>query len=58
MTDALTENFLDRPFAGGWIDQIGADGAPLVDYAPASSLYHLFLAAAEMSRAFPAASDK
>lgn len=57
MIDALSENFLDKPFAGGWIDQIGADGAPLVDYAPASSLYHLFLAAAETSRAFPAASD-
>jgi mannose-6-phosphate isomerase len=52
MIDALFENFLDEPFAGGWIDRIGADGSPLVDFAPASSLYHLALAAAETSRAF------
>ena len=43
--DALFTAFLDRPFTGGWIDQIAADRAPLVDYVPASSLYHLFLAA-------------
>jgi mannose-6-phosphate isomerase len=49
MADALRDHFLDRPFAGGWIDQIGADHAPLVGYVPASSLYHLFLAAAEAS---------
>ncbi len=52
MVDALGASFLDRPFAGGWIDHIGANGVPLVDFVPASSLYHLFLAAAEMSRAF------
>ncbi len=52
MLDALAGKFLDKPFAGGWIDHIGPDGAPLVDYAPASSLYHLFLAAAETARAF------
>jgi mannose-6-phosphate isomerase len=52
MIDALAEKFLDKPFAGGWIDHISAEGIPLVDYAPASSLYHLFLAAAETSRAF------
>lgn len=59
MLDALQETFLDRPFSGGWIDQISADGVPLVDYAPASSLYHLFLAAAETSCAFvPAAGEQ
>lgn len=47
MAARLLETFLDRPFAGGWIDHVGPDGAPLVDYVPASSLYHLFLAAAE-----------
>ncbi len=52
MIDALTDAFLDKPFAGGWIDHISAEGVALVDYAPASSLYHLFLAAAETSRAF------
>lgn len=53
MIDALQGRFLDRPFAGGWIDHISAEGAPLVDHAPASTLYHLFLAAAETARAFP-----
>lgn len=47
MAERLLAAFLDRPFAGGWIDRVGADGAALVDYVPASSLYHLFLAAAE-----------
>ncbi len=50
---ALLDHFLDRPFEGGWIDHIGADGRPLVDYAPASSLYHLFLAGTEAARCFP-----
>lgn len=50
MAGALMSRFLDRPFAGGWIDHIAADGTPLVDYVPASSLYHLFLAAAESTR--------
>ena len=45
MTAILFDRFLDRPFPGGWIDHIDAGGAPLVDHVPASSLYHLFLAA-------------
>lgn len=49
MADVLLERFLDRPFAGGWVDHISADGAPLVDYVPASSLYHLMFAAADAS---------
>lgn len=47
MARALREHFLDRPFAGGWTDQRSATGASLVDYVPASSLYHLFFAASE-----------
>ena len=47
MSVTLLERFLDRPFPGGWIDHIAADGAPLVDYVPASSLYHLMFAAAD-----------
>lgn len=43
---ALLDDFVGRPFAGGWTDQIDAERAPIVDYVPASSLYHLFLAAA------------
>ena len=57
MADALMDRFLDRPFAGGWTDHIGADGRALVDYVPASSLYHLFLASAEAAR-LPAASAR
>jgi mannose-6-phosphate isomerase len=52
MSDALLENFLDRPFEGGWIDQLDAARRPLVGYVPASSLYHLFLAGAELARGF------
>ena len=54
MARALLKNFCGRPFAGGWIDQIDPDGLPLVDYVPASSLYHLFLAAAEADATFGA----
>ncbi len=43
--------FLDDAVPGGWIDRRGADGAPLVDTIPASSLYHLFLGFAEYLRA-------
>lgn len=47
---ALFAGFLDRPVAGGWIDWIGAKGEPLVDFIPASSFYHLFLAFSEYLR--------
>ncbi|RYF13451.1 MAG: N-acylglucosamine 2-epimerase [Oxalobacteraceae bacterium] len=50
MTDVLALHFLDAPFEGGWTDQISATGEALVDYVPASSLYHLFLAATEADR--------
>jgi D,D-heptose 1,7-bisphosphate phosphatase len=52
MAGTLMENFLGRPIAAGWIDHLSAKGRPLVDYIPASSLYHLFLAAAEAERGF------
>ena len=47
--ERLLATFLDRPFAGGWIDHVGEAGAPLVDYVPASSLYHLVFAASELA---------
>lgn len=50
MAALLAAHFLDRPFVGGWTDQISPAGTPLVDYVPASSLYHLFLAASEAGR--------
>lgn len=47
MAGVLLDTFVDRPFTGGWIDHVEPDLAPRVDYVPASSLYHLFLAATE-----------
>jgi mannose/cellobiose epimerase-like protein (N-acyl-D-glucosamine 2-epimerase family) len=55
MATKLMDHFLDQPFAGGWIDHVAADGAPLVDYVPASSLYHLVLAAGVAAKDFAAA---
>ncbi len=57
MAQTLMQRFLDRPFAGGWTDQFDAAGRPLVDYVPASSLYHLFFAAAEADSAFSQAPE-
>jgi mannose/cellobiose epimerase-like protein (N-acyl-D-glucosamine 2-epimerase family) len=48
--DRLFSAFLGRPVPGGWIDHVDASGAPLVDGMPASTLYHVFLAAAEADR--------
>jgi mannose/cellobiose epimerase-like protein (N-acyl-D-glucosamine 2-epimerase family) len=48
--DRLLAVFLGRPIAGGWIDHVDATGAPIVDAMPASTLYHVFLAAAEADR--------
>jgi mannose-6-phosphate isomerase len=47
MTDALFAHFLDKPLEGTWIDHLDEDGRALVDFIPASSLYHLFVAGAE-----------
>jgi mannose-6-phosphate isomerase len=47
MSKILLHTFVGRPFAGGWTDHVTAALEPRVDYVPASSLYHLFLAAAE-----------
>lgn len=54
MAGLLAAHFLDRPFAGGWTDHLAPDLTPLVDYVPASSLYHLVLAAAQADAAFGA----
>lgn len=55
MAAILMQHFLDRPFAGGWIDHVSAEGEPLVDYVPASTLYHLVLAASVAAKSFAAA---
>ena len=52
MVARLHERFLDRPFPGGWVDHVDGSGTPLVGHVPASSLYHLFFAAAEASAGF------
>ncbi len=47
----------DRYFAGQipglWVDQFDGDGAPLTTKAPASCVYHIFLAFAELLRLEP-----
>ena len=55
MAAGLIGHFLGRPLPGGWIDQLASDGHPLVDYIPASSLYHLTVAASEAERRFGSA---
>ncbi|MBS1038884.1 MULTISPECIES: AGE family epimerase/isomerase [Gluconobacter] len=51
--DSLGERFLKRftpaHLNGGWIDRFDEAGTPLVDYMPASSLYHIYGAARQLS---------
>jgi mannose-6-phosphate isomerase len=48
--DRLMDTFLGRPIAGGWIDHVDPEGAPISSFIPASTLYHVFLTAAEADR--------
>jgi len=57
MARTLLERFLDQPFTGGWVDHRSATGEPLVDYVPASTLYHLFFAASESAHGDCAVED-
>lgn len=51
---ALHRYYLDpAPRPGTWIDHVDNTGAPKVSAIPASTLYHLFLAYAELVRAAP-----
>ncbi len=50
MLQTLNETFLGRPFPGGWIDHFDAGLEPIIDYVPASSLYHLYGAFREVVR--------
>ncbi|MFT4034166.1 MAG: AGE family epimerase/isomerase [Patulibacter sp.] len=50
LVDLLFSKFLSRQPAGTWDDHFAADGALQVDKIPASSLYHVFLAFAELMR--------
>ena len=48
--EALWRHYIAPATPGGWVDHIGADLQPKVEYVPASTLYHLFLAYAELRR--------
>ena len=48
--DCLCGAHIDRAPEGAWREHLGADGAALVAELPASSLYHVTLAAAELAR--------
>lgn len=46
----LLQRFLSHTPRGTWIDQVAADGTPCTDKVPASTLYHVMIAFAEMLR--------
>lgn len=49
----ILDRYLAVEPAGAWMDRFGADGEPLAKDVPASTLYHLFLAFAELLRLEP-----
>lgn len=55
MLHAITARFFTsyapQTLGGGWIDRLSEQGQPLVDYMPASSLYHIYGAAREFCAA-------
>ncbi|NWG53841.1 MAG: AGE family epimerase/isomerase [Hydrogenophilaceae bacterium] len=51
--DALFRYHLSGPAPGLWLDVVDAAGAPIADKIPTSTLYHVFLAFAEVLRAQP-----
>lgn len=46
--EQISKFYLGRPLPGGWIDQLDASNASMVNTIPASTLYHIFTAAAEV----------
>jgi mannose-6-phosphate isomerase len=46
----LMDTFLQRPIAAGWIDRVSPEGKPIVEFMPASTLYHVFGAVLEAHR--------
>lgn len=50
LIEHLMATYLSGPFSGGWYDKFDAAGGISVDTVPASSLYHIFAAAAEAER--------
>ncbi len=49
----ILDRYLAVEPAGAWMDRFGPDFAPLAKDVPASTLYHLFLAFAELLRLEP-----
>ncbi|MEM1388438.1 MAG: AGE family epimerase/isomerase [Pseudomonadota bacterium] len=57
--DTLHRFYLDpAPVPGTWLDHVDSTGTPIVQSVPASTLYHLFLAHAELVRAMTPLSEK
>jgi len=56
VVDGLFDHYLSAG-PGWWQDRIARDHAPLAAYAPASTLYHVFLAFAELLRVAEASAD-
>ncbi len=50
LADTMFERFLSGAIPGGWIDRFDAAGAPVGDFMPASSLYHVIGAIDELDR--------
>jgi N-acylglucosamine 2-epimerase/mannose-6-phosphate isomerase len=46
----LLERYLAHTPHGTWVDAFDAGGAPTAEFIPASTLYHVFLAFAELLR--------
>jgi mannose/cellobiose epimerase-like protein (N-acyl-D-glucosamine 2-epimerase family) len=51
LADLLGRHFLCGVVPGGWMDRLDRHGKPATDFMPASSLYHLLGAVAELDRA-------
>jgi N-acylglucosamine 2-epimerase/mannose-6-phosphate isomerase len=49
-TRLLLDRYLKNCTPGVWVDHFSADGKPLTTTAPASTLYHIFLAFTETLR--------
>lgn len=50
--DEIATTFAPNRLGGGWIDHVDQHGAAIVDYMPASTLYHLMGAISEANRVF------
>jgi mannose-6-phosphate isomerase len=49
LADRLARHFLSGIVPGGWMDRLDGEGRPATDMMPASSLYHLLGAVAELA---------